>query len=88
MARFSWGRRIAMTHINGRAPELATVSWRKSGRSGANGNCVEIGRLPGGSGFAVRHSRDPEGPVLLYSPAEMNAFVLGVYDGEFDDLLS
>ncbi|GAA1412214.1 hypothetical protein GCM10009662_54050 [Catellatospora coxensis] len=83
-----WGRRIAMTHIHGGAPELAAIAWRKSVRSGADGNCVEIGRLPGGSGFALRHSRDPLGPVLLYTRAEMNAFLLGVYDGDFDDLLS
>ncbi|WP_212830142.1 DUF397 domain-containing protein [Catellatospora sp. TT07R-123] len=77
-----------MTHTHGAAPELAAATWRKSRRSGADGNCVEIGRLPGGDGYAIRHSRDPGGPVLLYTPAEMSAFLLGVYDGEFDDLLS
>jgi hypothetical protein len=48
---------------------------------------VECAALPGG-GVAVRNSRDPEGPALLYTPAEIEAFILGVRDGDFDNLLS
>ncbi len=62
------------------------VTWRKSRRSNPNGNCVEIGELPGGAGIAVRNSRAPEGPALIYTRAEIAAFVQGVRDGEFDDL--
>lgn len=60
--------------------------WRKSARSGANGNCVELATLSNGN-VAVRNSRHPDGPVLVYTRDEMAAFVSGVRDGEFDDLL-
>jgi hypothetical protein len=53
--------------------------------SNPSGACVEIAGLPGG-GVAVRNSRDPDGPALVYTRAEMAAFVAGVRNGEFDDL--
>jgi len=67
------------------ATELTGVTWRKSRHSNPNGNCVELAGLPGG-GVAVRNSRHPSGPALIYTPAEMAAFVRGAKDGEFDDL--
>jgi hypothetical protein len=68
------------------AGELQGVQWQKSGRSNPSGNCVECAALPDG-GVAVRNSRDPEGPALIYTPAEIEAFILGVRDGDFDNLL-
>lgn len=70
------------------ARELSTVTWRKSRRSNPSGNCVEMARLPGETGFAVRNSRDPEGPALIYTRAEMVAFVQGARDGDFNDLIA
>jgi hypothetical protein len=32
----------------------------------------------------MRDSKDPDGPVLTFTPDEWNAFTLGVQDGEFD----
>lgn len=64
------------------APDLGDVTWRKSTRSGANGNCVEVVQLD--DGVAVRDSKNPTGPALLFTPAEWDAFIGGVKDGEFD----
>lgn len=60
--------------------------WRKSRLSNPNGNCVELARLTSGN-VGVRHSRDPHGPVLVYTGAEIATFLAGVHAGEFDDLL-
>ncbi len=68
------------------AGELQGVTWQKSGRSNPSGNCVECAALPNGD-VAVRNSRDPEGPALIYTTAEIEAFLLGVRDGDFDNLL-
>ncbi|MDR7302790.1 DUF397 domain-containing protein [Haloactinomyces albus] len=65
---------------------LAGAAWRKSTRSGAIGNCVEIASL-GGDEIAMRNSRHPDGPALIYTRAEMAAFLAGAKDGEFDDVL-
>ena len=69
------------------ATELRDVAWRKSRHSNSQGTCVELAGLPGGE-IAVRNSRHPDGPALIYTPAEMDAFIRGAKDGEFDDLLS
>lgn len=60
-----------------------TTTWVKSSLSFSNGNCVEVTELPGGS-VGVRHSKDPAGPVLTFTPGEWRAFVGGVRNGEFD----
>ncbi|MCF6524254.1 DUF397 domain-containing protein [Streptomyces sp. JJ36] len=67
-------------------PRLQGVAWRKSRRSNPSGNCVELAELEGG-GVAVRNSRHPSGPALIYTPAEITAFIQGAKDGDFDDLL-
>lgn len=36
----------------------------------------------------MRNSRFPDGPALVYTPAEIGALLLGVKDGEFDHLIS
>ena len=69
------------------ATDLGDVTWVKGQRSGAQGNCVELARLADGA-VAVRNSRDPRGPALVFTPAEMTALFAGVRDGEFDPLLS
>ncbi|GAA3443569.1 DUF397 domain-containing protein [Planomonospora venezuelensis] len=63
--------------------DLSGAVWRKSARSAANGNCVEIAHLPGGR-VGVRDSKNRQGPVLVFTPGEWDAFVGGVKDGEFD----
>lgn len=69
------------------AAPLSDLVWRKSRRSGAQGNCVEVAPLHGGD-IAIRHSGRPDGPVLVYTRAEMAAFLSGAKDGEFDYLVA
>jgi len=73
--------------FGGTAPALQGLSWTKSRRSGPTGNCVEMARLAPGEGVAIRNSRHPDGPVLIYTDAEIEALILGVKDGDFDFLL-
>ncbi len=61
------------------------VRWRKATASNATGSCVELGEVDGA--IAVRNSRDPHGPAILYTRAEIAAFIDGVKGGEFDDLV-
>jgi hypothetical protein len=78
-----------MLHIHNGMPATAIpdVVWRKSGRSNPSGNCVEVAELPTGE-IAVRNSRYPDGPALVYTPAEIEAFIAGARDGDFDHLIS
>lgn len=69
------------------ATGLGRVSWLKSRHSNPSGNCVEVACLPGGE-IALRNSRFPGGPVLLYTRAEIEAFLQGAKDGEFDRVVS
>ncbi|GAA4858974.1 DUF397 domain-containing protein [Actinomycetospora straminea] len=65
---------------------LPDVTWRKSARSGKQGNCVELAPVPAHR-VAVRNSRFPEGPALVFSAAEMSAFLADIKRGAYDDLL-
>jgi hypothetical protein len=63
--------------------ELAGARWVKSSRSApTGGNCVEVAFLPDGQ-VAVRNSRQPTGPALVFTAQEWAAFVGGAGAGEF-----
>ncbi|MBB6567543.1 DUF397 domain-containing protein [Kribbella sandramycini] len=62
------------------------LAWFKSQRSNPSGNCVEVAKLPGG-GVAMRNSRHTDGPALVFTKAEIEAFLGGVHDGDFDSLV-
>ncbi|MFI9507442.1 DUF397 domain-containing protein [Nocardia sp. NPDC052566] len=44
---------------------------------------VEVAMLAEGH-VALRDSRQPDGPVLIFTPGEWTAFTAGARDGEFD----
>lgn len=69
------------------ASQLPVTRWRKSTASNPSGSCVEVGVLPDCQ-IAVRNSRDRTGPALIYTPAEIAAFLEGVKNGEFDSLIA
>jgi Domain of unknown function (DUF397) len=60
------------------------LSWRKSTWSGT-GNCVEVAWS--GTNRLVRDSKDPTGPVLVFTKPEWHAFLAGAKAGQFDDIV-
>ena len=68
------------------ATEITGATWEKSKHSNPNGACVEVAHLPNGE-IAMRNSRFPDGPALVYTPAEIAAFLAGAKDGEFDHVI-
>jgi uncharacterized protein DUF397 len=64
-----------------RASLLRVAAWRKSSHSNPSGNCVEAAQV--GTGVAVRNSRFPDGPALVFTRAEWKAFLRSVKDGDF-----
>nr|WP_234350360.1 DUF397 domain-containing protein [Streptomyces sp. WM4235] len=74
--------------VNGeRADGIPAVAWQKARASLNNGNCVELAALPGG-GVAVRNSRFPSGPALVFTKAELAAFLDGAKEEEFDHFIA
>jgi len=59
--------------------DLSNAIWRKSRHSASNA-CVEVAFVDGR--VAVRDSKNRQGPVLVFTPLEWDAFVAGVRDGE------
>ncbi|MFG1958886.1 DUF397 domain-containing protein [Nonomuraea sp. NPDC049028] len=61
--------------------DLSRAQWRTSSFSGSNGQCVQVAFVP--DHVAVRDSKDPHGPALIFTLDEWAAFLAGARDGEF-----
>jgi Domain of unknown function (DUF397) len=61
--------------------DLSRAVWRTSSYSGGNG-CVEVAFVD--SQVGVRDSKDRQGPVLVFTANEWEAFIGGARDGEFE----
>lgn len=75
--------RLFATLSNRRSAGDSSGTWIKSSLSGYNGNCVEVAGLTDDR-IRVRDSKHPKGAILNFTPAEWDAFIGGVYNGEFD----
>jgi hypothetical protein len=65
----------------GNCVEVAEV-WRKSSYSGSNGgNCVEVATALAAA-IAVRDSKDPDGPKLIFTPQDWSAFTAALRTGD------
>ncbi|MFE9425070.1 DUF397 domain-containing protein [Kitasatospora sp. NPDC006697] len=64
---------------------LAAAAWVKSSYSDHGGNCVEV--APGyPSLLPVRDSKNPEGPVLVFTAESFSTFLASVKVGSFNAL--
>jgi hypothetical protein len=73
----SWRKSSYSGSNGGACIEVAEV-WRKSSYSAGNGgDCVEVARtLP--AAIAVRDSKDPAGPKLIFTVADWAAFTTAI----------
>lgn len=81
------GNKVDPAHNGVQADLLEGAVWRKSHYSNPSGNCVEVAELPDG-GIAIRNSRYPAGPALIYTRTEVAAFLRGAKAGDFDSMLA
>ena len=61
--------------------DLSRAVWQRVGEQAQQG-AVEVAFVDDLIG--LRNSAEPEGPVLVFTQGEWDAFVAGARDGEFD----
>jgi hypothetical protein len=63
--------------------QVSPAEWRKSRHStNTGGACVEVADLA--AAVAVRDSKDPDGPKLVFGPSAWQAFATRVKTGTLD----
>ena len=69
-----------------RARPTSGAAWKKSSYSGGSeSQCVEVADVTTAhNGIAIRDSKDPGGPALMFAPASFADFIADVSDGTFD----
>jgi hypothetical protein len=73
-------------HVRGHL-DLSNAEWQR-GEGDPDDEHVEIAfveHTDGKTYVAMRNSKQPEGPVLVFTMSEWDAFVAGAKDGEFDE---
>jgi hypothetical protein len=63
-------------HIPNATSRLGADGWRKPWSGHNGGACVEIKALAGGQ-FALRQSRETDGPALVFTETELDVFAAG-----------
>lgn len=61
------------------------VTWWKSSFSDTGAQCVECGIVDAGT-VAVRDSKNPNGPALLFPRASLSAFAAAAASGQFGSI--
>jgi predicted secreted Zn-dependent protease len=61
------------------------LTWRTA-LSCNGGACVQVASTE--NGILLGNTRQPTGPVISYTLDEWHAFVAGIKQGDFDDLLN
>lgn len=57
--------------------DLSSARWFKSSASSGQGDCVEVAFLDAGA-VAVRDSKNPTGPALIFGAVEWEGFLTGL----------
>jgi hypothetical protein len=63
--------------------DIKMAAWQKSSFCNGASGCVEVTPLADGQ-VALRDGKTQDGPVLVFTPSEWDAFTAGVRGGEFD----
>lgn len=75
---------LYVTAPNNTPPTLGSLAWRVA-RHCDGGSCIRV--APHKGMIVIGDTKNPDGPVLSYSHDEWLAFVKGIRQGDFDDIV-